>query len=163
MYLYVPSIGLWTSHLFSVAWTSTEESSLEGRSNDSFKMLLDKKPQTTVSFLINGQDGFTRDLQRKAANSETRQFEVTVFAEGPYGMSTSGAPCYSYLKNRRTREFYTYGMVLLIASGVGVTNAMSYLHQFPECFSARQFCAVRRFNLSGLLAVALNARASGLS
>ncbi|KAL4737694.1 ferric reductase like transmembrane component-domain-containing protein [Aspergillus similis] len=131
MYLYVPSIGLWTSHPFSVAWTSTEDVSVDGDSNGSFKMLLDKTPQTTVSFLIKGQDGFTRELQRKAANSETRQFTATVFAEGPYG---------------GLEDLNSYGTVLLIASGVGITNAMSYLYQFLERFSARE-AAVRRANL----------------
>jgi hypothetical protein len=89
MYLYVPSVGLWTSHPFSVAWTSTEEVSVDSDSNESFKMLLDRKPQTTISFLIKREDGFTRELQRKAANSDTCQFTTTVFAEGPYGMSMS--------------------------------------------------------------------------
>ncbi|KAL4767815.1 ferric reductase like transmembrane component-domain-containing protein [Aspergillus nidulans var. acristatus] len=131
MYLYVPSVGLWTSHPFSVAWTSTEEVSVDSDSNDSFKMLLDKKPQTTVSFLIKGQDGFTRELQRKAANSDTCQFTATVFAEGPYG---------------GLEDLNSYGTVLLIASGVGITNTMSYLYQFLEGFSARK-TAVRRVNL----------------
>ncbi|KAL5047668.1 hypothetical protein BDW71DRAFT_40720 [Aspergillus fruticulosus] len=131
MYLYVPSVGLWTSHPFSIAWTSTEETSVDGDSNDSFKMLLDKKPKTTVSFLIKGQDGFTRELQFKATNSETRQFRATVFAEGPYGA---------------LEDLDTYGTVMLIASGVGITNAMSYLYQFLEGFSARE-TAVRRVNL----------------
>ncbi|KAL5002894.1 ferric reductase like transmembrane component-domain-containing protein [Aspergillus recurvatus] len=147
MYLYVPSVGLWTSHPFSIAWTSTEETSADGYSNDSFKMLLDKKPQTTVSFLIKGQNGFTRELQHKASNSETRQFRATVFAEGPYGMSTSGAPNHSYLtRTGGLEDLNTYGTVMLIASGVGITNSMSYLYQFLEGFSARE-TAVRRVNL----------------
>ncbi|KAL6230279.1 hypothetical protein BDW75DRAFT_74798 [Aspergillus navahoensis] len=147
MYLYVPSVGLWTSHPFSVAWTSTEETSVDGDSNNSFRMLLDKKSRTTVSFLIKGKDGFTRELQRKAGNSETRQFRATVFAEGPYGMSTSGAPSYSYLtRTGGLEDLNTYGTVMLIASGVGITNAMSFLYQFLEGFSARQ-TAVRRVNL----------------
>jgi hypothetical protein len=79
---------LWTSHPFSVAWTATEESSVADKadSNDSFNMLLNEKPRTTVSFLIKSRDGFTSKLLRKAIDSEAYRFTATAFAEGPFGL-----------------------------------------------------------------------------
>jgi hypothetical protein len=89
MYLYIPSLGLWTSHPFSIAWISTEETSVSDKqdSSDSFNLLLNEKPQTTVSFLIKRRDGFTCKLLRKAIDSEECQFSATAFTEGPFGMS----------------------------------------------------------------------------
>jgi hypothetical protein len=87
MYLYVPKLGLWTSHPFSVAWTASEETTIADKrdSSDSFNLLLDEKPRPTVSFLIKRRDGFTCKLLRKAMNADERQFRATAFAEGPFG------------------------------------------------------------------------------
>ncbi|KAL5336582.1 ferric reductase like transmembrane component-domain-containing protein [Aspergillus crustosus] len=133
MYLYIPSLGLWTSHPFSVAWTSPEETSIADKrdSSDSFNLLLNEKPRTTVSFLIKRRDGFTCKLLRKAVDSEDCQFNATAFAEGPFG---------------GLHSLNSYGTVVLIAGGVGITHPMSYMHQFMEAFTARS-TAVRRINL----------------
>ncbi|KAL4778483.1 ferric reductase like transmembrane component-domain-containing protein [Aspergillus varians] len=133
MYLYIPSLGLWTSHPFSVAWTSTEDTSVADKrdSSDSFNLLLNEKPRTTVSFLIKQRDGFTRKLLRKAIDSEDSQYKTTAFAEGPFG---------------GLHSLTSYGTVILVAGGIGITHPMSYMHQFMEGFSARKI-AVRRVNL----------------
>lgn len=88
MYLYIPSLGLWTSHPFSVAWTSTSTTAVADKraSNESFDSLLSEEQETTVSFLIKAQDGFTRKLLSKACESDGR-FSATAFAEGPFGES----------------------------------------------------------------------------
>lgn len=100
MYLYIPSLGLWTSHPFSVAWTATEETSVADKadSNDSFNMLLNEKARTTVSFLIKRRDGFTCKLLRKAIDSEACRFTATAFAEGPFGLFPAFlSPIYRFL------------------------------------------------------------------
>ncbi|KAL3460801.1 ferric reductase like transmembrane component-domain-containing protein [Aspergillus heterothallicus] len=133
MYLYVPSLGFWTSHPFSVAWTASEETTIGDKRNssDSFNLLLDENPRTTVSFLIKRRDGFTCKLLRKAINADECQFRATAFAEGPFG---------------GLHSLSSYGTVLLVAGGIGITHPMSYLHEFVEGFSARTI-AVQKMSL----------------
>ncbi|KAL4920652.1 ferric reductase like transmembrane component-domain-containing protein [Aspergillus aurantiobrunneus] len=133
MYLYIPSLGLWTSHPFSVAWASTEETCVanKGDSRDSFNLLLNEKPRATVSFLIKRRSGFTRKLLGRAADSEECRFRAMAFAEGPFG---------------GLHSLSSYGTVILIAGGIGITHPMSYMHEFMEGYSAQRIAA-RRVNL----------------
>ncbi|PYI14656.1 hypothetical protein BO99DRAFT_426171 [Aspergillus violaceofuscus CBS 115571] len=134
MYLYLPSLGLWTSHPFSVAWTSSDRSSLpteKRSSNDSINRLLGGPQQTTMSFLIKRRDGFTGKLLSKVHKSCDGSFEATALAEGPFGGLHSLA---------------SYGTVLLIAGGIGITHPMSYLHEFVTNITS-QTQAVRRVTL----------------
>ncbi|KAL4946078.1 hypothetical protein BDV06DRAFT_168716 [Aspergillus oleicola] len=142
MYLYIPSLGLWTSHPFSVAWASSgEENGLTDQdkqdSSDSFNLLLAKserrqnQSRRTVSFLIKRKEGFTCKLLNKAVDAEECCFRAAAFAEGPFG---------------GLHSLNSYGTVLLIAGGVGITHPMSYMHQFVEAFSNRT-TAVRRVHL----------------
>ena len=87
MYLYMPSLGLWTSHPFSVAWTANGETGLVEKrsSNDSINRLIGDSPQTTMSFLIKRRDGFTSKLLRKVCSSAERKFSAIALAEGPFG------------------------------------------------------------------------------
>jgi hypothetical protein len=89
MYLYLPCLGLWTSHPFTVAWTSTSDSSTLGEkrgSSDSLKALIGGSETITMSVLIKGQDGFTRKLIQKAENSAEGHIKAMALAEGPFGM-----------------------------------------------------------------------------
>lgn len=100
MYLYIPSLGMWTSHPFSVAWTSTATGLLEKcNSNDSADFLLPPE-RKTMSFLIKGRDGFTNKLLQKAMGSVDDRFEVTALAEGPFGRFTPSIVAYD-LRVRR--------------------------------------------------------------
>jgi hypothetical protein len=86
MYLYIPTLGLWTSHPFSVAWTSADaaEDAEKCGSSGSFNAVLGSQ-RSAMSFLIKGRDGFTRKLLRKAEGSAEGRARVTAFAEGPFG------------------------------------------------------------------------------
>lgn len=89
MYLYMPCLGLWTSHPFTVAWSSTDGSSLsldeKRSSSDSFAALIGKSEKTTMSILIKGQDGFTKKLLKKAEDSPEGRISAMALAEGPFG------------------------------------------------------------------------------
>lgn len=90
MYLYLPRLGLWTSHPFTVAWTSTSDSSKPSEkekrnSSDSLKTLIGGSETTTMSVLIKGQDGFTKKLIQKAEDSPEGRVEAMALAEGPFG------------------------------------------------------------------------------
>ncbi|PYH41643.1 ferric reductase family protein [Aspergillus saccharolyticus JOP 1030-1] len=133
MYLYLPSLGLWTSHPFSVAWTASDRSVMTEKrsSNDSINRLLGGPQQTTMSFLIKRRDGFTGKLLSKVHKSCDGRFQATALAEGPFGGLHSLA---------------SYGTVLLIAGGIGITHPMSYLHEFVNNITS-QTQAVRRVTL----------------
>ncbi|RAL14320.1 ferric reductase family protein [Aspergillus homomorphus CBS 101889] len=133
MYLYLPSLGLWTSHPFSVAWTASDHNVLTEKrsSNDSINRLLGGPQQTTMSFLIKRRDGFTGKLLSKVHKSCDGKFQATALAEGPFGSLHSLA---------------SYGTVLLVAGGIGITHPMSYLHEFVNGITS-QTQAVRRVTL----------------
>ncbi|KKK16804.1 hypothetical protein P175DRAFT_0258990 [Aspergillus ochraceoroseus IBT 24754] len=133
MYLYIPSLGLWTSHPFSVAWISSNETKVTEKrgSGDSFNLLLEERQQPTVSFLIRRRDGFTSKLLQKVNNTDQGQFCATALAEGPFG---------------GLHSLTSYGTIVLIAGGIGITHPMSYMHEFVEGFAA-QTIAARRVSL----------------
>lgn len=90
-YLYMPTIGLWTNHPFSVAWSEEEENS------GSMSSIADEKglpmsrqdilehSKTSMSFIIRRRTGFTDKLFRKADLSAAGRFSTSAFVEGPYG------------------------------------------------------------------------------
>lgn len=90
-YLYMPSIGLWTNHPFSLAWSEEEED--VHKTN----MLADEKglpmsrqdilahSKTSMSFIVRRRTGFTDRLYKKADLSAAGRFSTTAFVEGPYG------------------------------------------------------------------------------
>lgn len=97
MYLYIPALGLWTSHPFSVAWESTNvryNSSHEmmgwdmsgTRSFKTFTKVPDRRRQHTISFLIRKRDGFTKKILKSAGLKYDCQRKVVALVEGPFGM-----------------------------------------------------------------------------
>lgn len=87
MYLYMPSLGLWTSHPFSVAWTDDRTNLTEKRgSNDSLSILLGGPKREVMSFLIKRRDGFTNKLLEKVNKSMEGKFTASALVEGPFGM-----------------------------------------------------------------------------
>ncbi|KAJ5648628.1 Riboflavin synthase-like beta-barrel [Penicillium lividum] len=135
MYLYVPCLGLWTSHPFTVAWASTGESTLSHNekrsSSDSFASLLGHSETTTMSVLIKGQDGFTKKLLQKVEDSPEGRIKALALAEGPFG---------------GLHSLKSYGTLLLIAGGIGITHPMSYLHEVVTNFTSRT-SATRKVHL----------------
>ncbi|PVH86809.1 hypothetical protein DL98DRAFT_285643 [Cadophora sp. DSE1049] len=109
-YLYMPSVGLFTSHPFSVAW-SEEAENLEGEKLAMNRQDILAMKKTSMSYVIRQRTGFTKKLFQKAEGSPDGKFYTKCFTEGPYGgkhMMTS------------------YGTVMLFAGGVGIT------HQVPH-------------------------------
>ncbi|KAJ5167790.1 Riboflavin synthase-like beta-barrel [Penicillium canariense] len=135
IYLYLPCLGLWTSHPFTVAWSSngSDSSSLSEKhsSSDSFASLLGGSEKTTMSVLIKGQDGFTKKLLQKVEDSPEGRIQAMALAEGPFGGIHSLA---------------SYGTLLLVAGGIGITHPMSYLHEVVTNFATRK-TATRKVRL----------------
>ena len=136
IYLTIPSIGLWTSHPFSIAWSSTRGSGLsrQGSLNSQISTdraiekagnIIEKPGQQTFSLVVRARDGFTKRLlshtiQHAPAHLGHR-VPVRVLLEGPYGLS---------------RSLDSYGTVLLIAGGIGITHHLGYVRHLIQGFNA---------------------------
>ncbi|MCJ1387789.1 hypothetical protein MMC18_000632 [Xylographa bjoerkii] len=119
MFLTLPSIGLWTSHPFSIAWSDTEErlDSEKGLAMNRQDILA--LQQTTISAIIRRRDGFTNALYKKAEKAQGR-LVMTALVEGPYG---------------GLHSLGSYGSVLIFAGGVGITHQVGYLRDLVVGFS----------------------------
>lgn len=118
MYLMLPSVGLWTNHPFSVAWSSTEESlgSEKGLALNQQDLLSYQK--TTVSAIIRRREGFTNTLYKKAEAAQGR-LVLNALVEGPYGGLDS---------------LHSYGTVMIFAGGVGITHQVPYVRDLVSGF-----------------------------
>ncbi|KAJ5493338.1 hypothetical protein N7539_002084 [Penicillium diatomitis] len=134
LYLYLPCLGLWTSHPFTVAWASSDSThSLEKRdSEDSLATLVNRSDRQTMSILIKSQDGFTKKLHRKVEASFDGRLQATALAEGPFG---------------GIHSLESYGTLLLVAGGIGITHAVSYLRKLIDDPSSSHKTATRRMHL----------------
>jgi hypothetical protein len=83
-YLYMPAIGLWTSHPFSVAW-SEEAERLDNEKLAMTRQDILAMQKTSMSFIIRERTGFTKKLFKRAEASPDGKFFTNCFAEGPYG------------------------------------------------------------------------------
>lgn len=119
-YLYMPSIGLWTSHPFSVAWSEEAESFNEkGGLASNHKDILGLR-KTRVSFIIRARTGFTNRLFLKASAAPEGRMFTQCFAEGPYG----------HLHTMRS-----YGTVMLFAGGIGISHQVPYVRDLVAGFA----------------------------
>ena len=125
-YIYMPAIGLWTSHPFTVAWSEAEEGQNEPPSDPELapqaapnhdNIVLARK-NSKLSFIIRCRTGFTKSLHKKAADNGGR-FSTLTFLEGPYGHSS----------------LRSYGTVLLFAAGVGITHHVPHVRDLVSGFS----------------------------
>lgn len=118
-YLYMPSVGLWQSHPFSVAWSSEEEHFEDEKlPMDRQDVLAMKK--TTMSYVIRARTGFTKKLVAKAEAAPDGKFTIRAFAEGPYG---------------GMHMMHSYGTVMLFAGGVGITHQVPHVRDLVSGYS----------------------------
>jgi NAD(P)H-flavin reductase len=111
-YLYMPSIGLWTSHPFSIAW-SEEAEDVSGKNGlPSARQDVLGLRKTRISFVIRGRTGFTNVLLKKAEIAAGGKLFTKCLAEGPYGGHD---------------KMHSYGTVILFAGGVGITHQVPYV------------------------------------
>lgn len=118
VYLYMPSVGMWTSHPFTVAWS--EEKAVE----QDKEMTVDRKEilelqKTSLSLVIRRRTGFTDRLYRKAEQAKDGQLAVRAFVEGPYG---------------GVGMLHSYGTVMLFAGGIGITHQVPHVRDLVTGF-----------------------------
>lgn len=130
VFLTIPSIGLWTSHPFSVAWSDEDDQldSEKGVALDSQDVLA--TTGTSMSLVVRRRTGFTDALHAKIAKSEGR-LTVNAIVEGPYGGH---------------QDLSSYGTVLFFAGGVGITHQVPFVRHLVAGF-ANGTVAARRLLL----------------
>lgn len=116
VFIYLPSIAMWMSHPFSIAWYDTtlreynkEELPLD---NSEVEHTLPQRKSNEISLVIAARSGMTKKLFDKASKAPGAQITISGFLEGPYGGPMS---------------LNSYGTVLLFAGGVGITHQISYI------------------------------------
>ena len=161
VHVYLPSVGLWSSHPFSVAWAENRARSpameIELEKAPSWQNVKDEmypvskaaippiasiseldlsemsRNQTvsTVSVIMRARTGMTRKLYNKAAASPNGQIAMRGGIEGPYGGHES---------------LSSYGTVVLFAGGVGITHCVSYVRYLLAQY-AEGTCSCRKILL----------------
>ncbi|KAK5955333.1 hypothetical protein OHC33_004015 [Knufia fluminis] len=143
LYFGIPSVGWWTMHPFSVAWSETyshgglsrnlstkttftnhadpEKHTLNLPSSRARDMDLEGPKHQSFSLVVKKYDGFTRKLYEQASRQpQGLPMTVSALVEGPYG---------------HAKSFNSYGTVLLFASGVGITHQMPYVRDLCQGYA----------------------------
>lgn len=120
VYAYLPSISLWMSHPFSVAWTNVESEP----EILNYRLGLPKTPSSlerqsvscvgphslapaSVSLVMAARSGMTRKLYQEARAQSNCKLQLKGFLEGPYAGHDS---------------LESYGTVVMFAGGAGITH-----------------------------------------
>jgi len=121
-YIYLPAIGWWTSHPFSLAWSEECEDVSSASSEKGLVMtrqdVLDMR-RTSMSLIVRRRTGFTEQLYRRADASPSGKFATSAVVEGPYG----------------AQNHHAFGTVLLFAAGVGITHQVPHVRDLVTGFS----------------------------
>ncbi|KAJ5643871.1 uncharacterized protein N7484_006378 [Penicillium longicatenatum] len=125
LYLYIPAVGWWTSHPFSIAWSENTHSDEEGLPSSEDDLLGNR--QSTISLLVQRRAGMTDHLFRKASKGSTTYRALT---EGPYG---------------NIHSLDSYGTVLLFAGGLGIAHQISFVRHLVSGFAEGTLATRRIF------------------
>jgi len=130
-YLYIPSVGLWTSHPFSIAWSDIELP-LSRPSSESIYEKIESKTKDAdpngrqmLSAVIRRRTGFTDSLYRRAENAGAlngAKLTLNAYVEAGYGVHQS--------------MLSSCGTVMLFAAGVGITHQIPYIRHLVEGYAA---------------------------
>ncbi|KIW36881.1 uncharacterized protein PV06_10995 [Exophiala oligosperma] len=141
LYLTLPSVGLWTAHPFSVAWSgeagaldstlSTGSQCVGGQYFDQKTLYRSETSKEKVMFLIiRTRSGLTKKLWRRAIKADGPLHTIALI-EGPYGI---------------TRDLSSYGIMILFAGGVGITYHLEYIRTLILSY-ALEIVATKRITL----------------
>ena len=130
IYMYMPSVGLWTSHPFTLAWSQE----IAGAGNEKPLPMARQdvlgSRSISMSLIIRRRTGFTDRMFKKAEQTPGGKFMTTAFVEGPYG----------------NQSFQSYGTVMLFAAGVGITHQVPHVRDLVAAY-ANGTCATRKITL----------------
>lgn len=136
IYLYIPAVGWWTSHPFSVGWNEAEDQmSGEKYLPLSRQDMVNSPRKETISLVVRRRTGMTDTLFQRAAKQPSSKVTLRAFAEGPYG---------------NIHSLDSYGSVMLVAGGIGITHHVPFVRHLVAGF-ANGTVAVRRIRLVWIL------------
>jgi hypothetical protein len=120
-YLYLPSISLWMSHPFSVAWSDNDNDEefmdLEKPKSQEYDLM--QKDHNSVYFLIRRRTGMTDTLWKKTIATKDGFLRTPALIEGPYG----------------SQNLTSFGTVMLFAFGVGITHQMPHIRDLVHGYA----------------------------
>lgn len=122
IYLYIPSIGMWTSHPFSLAWSDDSSDVASEKGLPMARQDIFAAKATSVSLVIRRRTGFTDTLYRKAEAAGAGPMVTKAYVEGPYGHES----------------FQSYGTVMLFAAGVGITHQVPHVRDLVAAYANGQ-------------------------
>ncbi|KAL8994801.1 MAG: hypothetical protein Q9169_005337 [Polycauliona sp. 2 TL-2023] len=130
-FITVPSVGLWTSHPFSIAWSNNSadekiEDSEKGYQITQEDILSSSQDKTSMSLIIRRRGGFTDKLFEKAERSPSGITSVSALIEGPYGGHDS---------------LQSYGTVMIFAGGVGITHQVPFVRDLVAGYASGTLAA----------------------
>lgn len=128
MYLYMPSVGMWTNHPFSVAWSEEEDHPISEKGLAISRQDILASKRTEMSLIIRRRTGFTTYLHRRAERAVDGKIVVRAFVEGPYG---------------GLHQLQSYGTVMMFAGGVGITHQIPHIRELVAGFSNSTVAARR--------------------
>ncbi|KAK8177753.1 ferric reductase like transmembrane component-domain-containing protein [Phyllosticta citrichinensis] len=138
VHLYVPSIGGWSSHPFSVAWATPSAAAAQVNFEDEKLGLPTTErsnhkdltrphlPMRSIGLVCRAREGFTRSMYDRACKQPNGILTTTGMIEGPYGGHES---------------LDSYGTVILFAAGVGITHQTSYVRHLVAGYHAGSLAA----------------------
>lgn len=130
VYMYMPSVGLWTSHPFTLAWSHDVAGPYGEKQLPMARQDTLGSKTVSMSLIIRRRTGFTDRMFKKAERSPGGSFMTTAFVEGPYG----------------NQSFQSYGTVMLFAAGVGITHQVPHVRDLVAAY-ANGTCATRKVTL----------------
>ena len=126
VYMYMPSVGLWTSHPFTLAWSQEVGDAMGEKALPMAKQDILSTKTSSYSLIVRRRTGFTERMWQKAERSPGGKFMTIAFVEGPYG----------------NQSFQSYGTVMLFAAGVGITHQVPHVRDLVAAYS-NGTCATR--------------------
>jgi len=127
VYVHFPSVALFQSHPFSVAWSEEPKprptlvrkpTILRSKTDEKLPRVEEKSIDVTapeklsMSLVIQKRTGMTAALYDKAKNCKGGIMHIRGFVEGPYGGH---------------HQLHSYGTAILIAGGVGITHQVGFV------------------------------------
>lgn len=125
-FITVPSVGLWTSHPFSLAWSNggaddNNQDSEKGYQISTDDILSSSRDNSTMSLIIRRRSGFTEKLFQRAERSASGITTISAYVEGPYGGHT---------------VLHSYGTVMIFAGGVGITHQVPFVRDLVAGYAS---------------------------
>jgi len=154
-YIYIPKIGWWTSHPFSVVWCDEDEQSTKRIASSSGSGHTEAHSNSNGSSEGKNPSDIEEEamsvVRRTESNSWERPQSIIYFIVRPKAGFTGKLGQKAKEASFTTRAFvegpyneqklHSYGTVILFAAGVGITHALPHVKDLVQGYSDRTVAA----------------------